>query len=262
LDYIENDKDFVKDRIALLSRIELFELNAEAKFYGLRELENITLSSLGLMNNDDCANVFNHHLTGGKLKLVKYTFYGGANVYNANTEEGAPGNSWNNNGMFIDEGTFKDHEEFSFRTNRNAGTTWSNSAAGESVGVVMADLTQNKEETRAITKFCVFQMSSDGATSHIRISYFPDTINIPTNYEDNNWIIILDWTEVGPYEFATVDELNVSNAENFGADSVMKRTESWTVPTFETRFIKIEVKNDGRNGSAGYIELRQIKAFS
>jgi len=259
LDFIENDHDHIKDRIENASRVELFEILNEAKFYGLKELETIIQRKLGIVTDFGTQNVLNHHVSGGKLRLIKYTFKN-ASAYSPSTEEGASGNSWNNNGTFIDELPCKDNELFSFRTNKNTGSTWVNSSPGESTGILIADLTQQNESVVPISKFCVFQMHSDGSTTHLKISFHPSNTYAPET-DDTDWVTVLDWAEIGPLAYATADDLDENQRANFQLESIIKRTELFTVQTFETRFLKFEIKNDGRHGSGNYIELRQIKAF-
>jgi hypothetical protein len=44
--------------------------------------------------------------------------------------------------------------------------------------------------------------------------------------------------------------------------NLVRASAAITVTRFSTRFLKIEARNDGSNGSPGYIELRNVKAFA
>jgi len=241
------------------SKLDLFLVSQEFKFYGLREAYETVIEYLGLFTLTYGQNVLNSVSTGGTLRIVQYTYSNGASAYNEGTPNGGEGDSWQNNGMFINQTPYKDSEDLSYRSNRNTGSTWCNNGyAGTSTGIIVADITSSTSSKVEISKFCAWQMISDGCTTDMRISYHTKTDDTYPRYDDGSWIVIVDWEKIRAGQWVAPTELD----QPVSSETVMRCTEQWYVPSFSTRYLKVEVKNDGNCGSPSYIETRQLRAFS
>jgi len=189
--------------------------------------------------------------------LVEYSFYNGVTAYNPGTLDASPNATWANNGCLIDDPLTKNNSYFSYRSNSSIGSTWTNAPIGANgVGVLVVDLTQATDVTRTLRRFNVFQMVSDGATTSVQISGHNRTDDVVPSYMDNEWLVVLPWKEMGQ----AVLEANPIGADPSG--NTVKCTNEYNVKAFTTRYLKIEVSNNGRNGHPGYIELRQIKGYA
>jgi len=200
-------------------------------------------------------NLLTHVLTGGTCRLIEYQFYNGAAAYNAGTLDAPPTATWANNGCLMDSPVTKNNAYLSYRVNSSIGSTWTNSAQNNGTGVLVIDLTCVKGDTRTLRRFTLFQMVSDGTTSAVQISAHTST-DMPPVYTDNSWFVVLPWKDVGP----AVLDANPPGSDANG--NTVKSSGECTIPIVTTRYLKIELRNDGRNGHPGYIELRQIKGYS
>lgn len=188
--------------------------------------------------------------TGGQAKLIAYEYYNGSGPYNPGTLDADGNAGWANNGALVETEETKHSPDFCFRQNSSTGSTWSNTPG--SIGVLIVDLTQ-ADATVTLSKFSVFQMESDGATTGVRIFYHPSTTTPPTGYSDQRWIPACDEQEIG----------GITKAPNTKGwpGTVMRVAKKFRTDAFDTRFIKIEATNDGRHGQPCYIELMCIKGF-
>jgi hypothetical protein len=155
----------------------------------------------------------------------------------------------------MDSPVTKNNAYLSYRVNSSIGSTWTNSAQNNAVGVLVIDLTCIKGETHTLRRFTVFQMVSDGTTSGIQISAHTSKDVAPV-FSDPGWIVVLSWKDVGP---AVLDG-NPPGADANG--NTVKCSLEATIQAVTTRYLKLELRNDGRTGHPGYIELRQIKGYS
>jgi len=258
LDYLIYGGNYIRDSDINCTTKELYQIISEAKFYSLHELENIILEKLGIYLIEVGENMLNYHLTGGKAKIKYYSNFENAHAYNLGTEEGSINSSWQNNGMFVESKFLKNSDEYSYRDSNSIGSTWQNSLPGTSTGTVIVDLTQKINTLRKISRFCLFQMVSDGAVTSMRISYHNNTTDQFPAYDAQDWITAIDWAPVGKAE--TVDQNDLIE-EDIDRSRIIKRTELWICPSFETRYLKIDAINDGSNGTNGYIEVRQLRAY-
>jgi hypothetical protein len=201
-------------------------------------------------------NYLNHIHTGGTCRLIEYNYYNGASPYNPGTLDAPPNATWANNGCLMDSQFSKDNSSISYRVNSSIGSTWTNSAPdSHGTAVLVVDLTTSPEITRTLRRFCIFQMVSDGATTGVQISSHPNLQNAAA-YADPGWIVILPWSHVGPAAIVA----NPPGSDPNG--NTVKVSSEYQIDPCRTRFLKIELRNDGTNGHPGYIELRQIKAYS
>ena len=113
---------------------------------------------------------------------------------------------------------------------------------GTGYGILVVDLRQ----IRTITRASVFQMFSDGKTTHIALASHPSTISTPPDAFDSGWTVFLPPTSVGPGED---HDTFVSDPSHFDVSA-------------STRYIKIMAFNDGSYGNENYIELKGVKLFA
>lgn len=214
----------------------------EADYFGLDLISKEELEMLKVANSED-ENVLNEVGTGGKTRAIAIAGLNGASSYYPGTLQANHLASWSENGMLFDEST--NDPLTSFRTNPNSGTTWINGNIGLSVGILIVDLGR----VCSISRYHVFAMRSDGQVTHVRILSHPDllaTLKKP-DLNDDRWIEVLSWSKV-----------------TYGTDANNNSTTNPTIfntDTIQTRFLRIEAKNDGSLGNEGYIEVRQVKAF-
>jgi hypothetical protein len=88
----------------------------------------------------------------------------------------------------FDEPPFTNNAEYSYKTNQNGGTTWSLPNGGVGVGVLVVDLTRENGQTKDISKFVVFQMTSDGAVTSIRFSKCASTQDQAPMYPNKSYM--------------------------------------------------------------------------
>jgi len=195
-------------------------------------------------------NLLNHTKTGGECTITQYTYYDGASAYNEGSIEANPGDSWSCNGSFIEQ-TPRSHYELSHRSNTNTGSTWRTPGTG----VVVIDLTRKRGQLRRLRRFLLYQMISDGYTTHVKLYYHKDLENPPV-YTSNGWIpITVDWLRLGRTS-------EVGNPPGSDGGNSVRPVIDHVIDPVRTRFLKIECQNDGALGNPSYIEFRQIKAFS
>jgi len=98
-------------------------------------------------------------------------------------------------------------------------------------------------------------MKSDGITTEIHLSYHPSRDNAPL-HTDNDWISLTDnnWIKLGPPE-------ECSKPKDKTEGSTIKCSYEMDFNPIITRYLRVEVKNDGSLGTPSYIEIRQIKAY-
>ena len=95
----------------------------------------------------------------------------------------------------------------------------------------------------------VFQMFSDGKTTHLTLYASPATGDSAPAWDSNSWQQIAD-AEVGPGTLDDVEGLVVSDPTVIALDQ-----------TVVTRYLRVDVQNDGSQADGSYIELRSLKLF-
>ncbi|KAH3746256.1 hypothetical protein Pelo_12339 [Pelomyxa schiedti] len=218
-----------QDNQMLLATIE--ELKAEAA-----TLRGVDFARAA----DGSANLLNDVITGGACKVAQYAFAGGAGTYKSNC--GGPTEAWCANGCLID--TEPTSRTRSVRGANSVGSTWTNNTSG-GTGILVVDMGRAAH----IRTLVFFQMCSDGKTTRMRLSYHPAARGAAAPAHDAG-----GWTDWGHGWVEVADLVNCH-------DNSVDASNTWQV-SFTTQFLKIEVQNSGAYGSASYIELRQLKAFS
>jgi hypothetical protein len=151
---------------------------------------------------------------------------------------------WNAPQALYDQGTFLNSEDYwSDTISPQSASTWqSGGATGK--GVLVVDM----QTARTISRFSVFQTFSDGKTTQIRVYQHSSTSATVPAYNDAGWV-------------AVMPETSVTAGLNDTANQRIANPTKIAVTSFTSRYLKIEVRNDGSLGNTTYIELKGIKAF-
>lgn len=150
---------------------------------------------------------------------------------------------WQAPQSIYDQGTYVNNPDLwsNIGGDLNSGTTWTNSNPGSGYGIMVVDL----QQVRQISNISVFQMFSDGKTTHIALAGHPEIGSAAPYALDNEWS-----------EFLTKSPLGAGT--NFG--TYVGDPTRYSVNT-STRYIKIMAYNDGTLGHPSYIELKGIKMY-
>jgi len=150
---------------------------------------------------------------------------------------------------------FQDHVTLSYRQEPLSGTFWSKSNPA-STGVLIIDLGQYVED---IDTFSIFQLPfKDAKSTSLIMQRAGETLSSSATPPDN-----LEWIDVTDAR-GNVDWSLFDHDTSLGgpSGSIMQASRVFKVPRFSTRWLKIELQNDGTYGCQGGVGLRQIKAFS
>jgi hypothetical protein len=178
--------------------------------------------------------------TGGTASIVSWGAINGALQY-AGPSLGTTCNEvWRPFGTLCDESPNTNSMTTSTKQNPNSGITWNN---GGGTGIFVVDL----GATQTFNLAQVYQMFSDGKTTHVRGFYHPSTSAIPPSLTDAGWVEMFPETLIGA---GVLSGNNVTQPTNI------------TFNTTTARYVRFYARNDGRYGSTGYIETRSIKLFS
>jgi hypothetical protein len=150
---------------------------------------------------------------------------------------------------------FRHHVSLSYRQEPCSGTWWRKWNFA-STGVVVIDL---GECVQGLNTFAVFQLAvKDAKCTSLIMQRAPESYNSSaTPPEDKlKWIDVTD-------DRGNVDMSLFARDTSLGgtAGSIMPASRVFTVPEFSTRWLRIEMINDGTYGCVGGVGLRQIKAF-
>ena len=184
-------------------------------------------------------NLANGIYTGGINDIVEYSAFGGSFNYTG-TLGSTCSEAWYPRGTFCDEGIYLNNPDSSYHLDGNAGATWSN---GGGTGVLVSDL----QSATLISEISVFQMFSDGKTTHIQGFYHPNTSGTPPLSSDPGWLPLFPMSNVGP-------------GTDIGGGIVVDPLKIDFVDV-STRYVMYHCQNDGSYGSGSYIETRNIKLF-
>ena len=212
----------------------------------------------------DSINVLNGVYTGGSASVVLITAYAAgvekSELVFINELALDCSNNWVPQGSLCDVAPTTNSSEVSTKIdefdvgNERSGATWDSYDNEEipnaATGVLIVDAcSDNSCDTVSFTQARVFQMFSDGKTTHIQLAVHNDQgDNIPA-WDDEGWTV-------------------VSNGfESIGAGMTSDDGETVSDPTaialgsWQSRYVRIEARNDGSYGGSNYIELRSIKLF-
>lgn len=232
----------------------LFLYNSKTIYLDGSGMATINIDTLDSASFDNCnysfsltngysgpLNIANGTTTGGAASIVKFESGGGAVNYNSSIGT-ACNENWYALGSLCDEGSTLNSPDSSYKSNTNSGATWDNTTPGTSYGILVVDLASVK----SIEAMSVFQMFSDGKTTHIRAFSHPSSDTISPSTNDAGWSEFLTSTAVGAggissgYAYNPL-QLSFSN--------------------IQSRYVKLYLYNSGIYGNSSYIELRSIKLF-
>jgi hypothetical protein len=179
---------------------------------------------------------------GGTASVVLWGAMNGANQYGGGGLGTNCNESWRPLGTLCDEAPNTNSMTTSTKVNTHSGITWGSGGAN-GVGIFVVDL----GATQTFNLAQVYQMFSDGKTTHLRGFYHPSTSATPPSLTDAGWIEMFPETLIG--------------AGAISGNNVTLPTEI-TFNNTSARYVRFYARNDGRYGSQSYIETRSIKLFS
>jgi hypothetical protein len=202
-------------------------------------------------------NLANGVNTGGTARPVQAAVYGGGYVYDPNV--GSCSSHWQLAGTLCDSAPTTDSPDISSKVNTHSGATFQSGGGyyydwetddyiyspSAGTGVLVVDLGLVKTFSTA----AVFQMFSDGKTTHFRISAHPDTGATPPDWTNPSWTPLNGFDLIGPGTYHSGNPNMVSDPTFI------------TLPTTSSRYVRVEMRNDGRYGSGSWTELRSFKLF-
>ena len=199
------------------------------------------------VDNDDAqvcgVNLLRGQSSGGTARIVEQTQATGYTAYRT-TLGTTCGEAWFAFGSLCDETPDTNSQTANTKSDNNSGATWVTNNSGTGVGILVIDL----GAATAFDRLQIYQMFSDGKTTHVRFATHPATGATPPPATDAGWAPITAGFElVGPGAIAgnTVTQPTVV-----------------TYASRTTRYLRVEARNDGRYGSGNYLELRALKMFS
>lgn len=158
---------------------------------------------------------------------------------------------WSPQGSLCDQVPTTDDPALSTRWNNAVGATFRDAPAGVT-GVLLIDLCADGSCASVdVDRAVVFQMFSDGKTTQLRLASHIGDDAVPA-WDDAGWRTISrgarGFVDIGP-GVGVGDGLQVSEPTVLDLDAAT------------TRFLRVEVRNDGSYGDADYTELRSLKLF-
>lgn len=158
---------------------------------------------------------------------------------------------WSPQGSLCDQAPTTDDPTRSTRLNNSVGATFRDAAQG-ATGLLLIDLCADGSCASVdLDRAVVFQMFSDGKTTQLRLAAHTDDATVPA-WDDAGWRTISrgarGFVDIGP-GVTVGDGLQVSEPTVLPLDAT------------NTRFVRVEVRNDGTYGDADYTELRSLKLF-
>ncbi|MCB9658098.1 MAG: hypothetical protein R3B40_10605 [Polyangiales bacterium] len=207
------------------------------------------------------ANVLSGVETGGNARVVAITAVDSSGAEDAtyvysDDLNAACEASWEPSGTLCDDDgsspTTRDSATQSFRTNQNTGATWSarDGQSGLVTGQLIIDACARGCSTVSFTEASVFQMFSDGKLTHIRFFVHPELGGSAPAWDDAGWEALGPERMVGPGAHDDTDGSLVTSPTRIDFGDVV-----------ETRYVRIEARNDGTHGSQSYTEVRSVKLF-
>ncbi len=163
-----------------------------------------------------------------------YPYQGNLNAWYGN---------WQAPQAIFDQGEFVNNPDLwsNIQGSSGAGTTWINQNPGNGYGILVVDL----QQVRNINNISVFQMFSDGQTTHIALAGHPETGTSAPDAFDPGWLEFLAKSPVGA---GSNYQTYIGDPSKFEANA-------------STRYVKIMAYNDGSFGFGTYIELKGIKMY-
>ncbi|MCB9758885.1 MAG: hypothetical protein H6739_03520 [Alphaproteobacteria bacterium] len=198
---------------------------------------------------------------GGAASVVAITVYGqdsgnADNTYVYGTDLGvncSEGEGWEPQGTLCDESPSTDSPDVSSKSNPDSGATWySHHGITDElmVGVLIVDAcSDNSCTTVDFDEARIWQMYSDGKVTSLQLSVHAETGGTAPAWDDGGWTTITGWEAIG-----------AGTADNEEYTAVSNPTVLST-PSQTTRYLRVEVLNEGTLGDPDFTELRAIKLF-
>lgn len=178
--------------------------------------------------------------TNRRAFVASISALNGASNYTSSLETWT--GSWQAPQAIYEHGGNLDDPTTWYQTGTGEGSTWGNATPGTSAGELVVDM----QTTRTLARFVVFQMFSDGKTTHAYFYSHPSTSATAPANTDAGWVLV------------------GGGAIGVGATNgtVVTSPTTFTMTPFTSRYIKLRALNDGTQLSSSYIELKGVKAFS
>ncbi|MCA9534358.1 MAG: hypothetical protein KC593_11785 [Myxococcales bacterium] len=206
-------------------------------------------------------NVLNGDNTGGTARVMTITAVDSEGVEDANLVYSDDlladcEANWEPSGTLCDDDrnvpATRDSATESWRVDSDVGATWDafDGNDGPVTGQLIIDACATGCSTIQFSEARVFQMFSDGKTTHVRFYVHPGRDGTVPAWDDAGWRALGAERAVGPGRHDTTDGSLVTAPTRIVFGEVA-----------ETRYLRIEARNDGSYGDENYIELRSVKLF-
>jgi len=201
-------------------------------------------------------NVLNGTGTGGAALVVSATGYDADGTENEDLvyEPDMMADcslEWTPQGTLCNFDGTADDKTSSTKESEDSGATWYNYDDDlGATGVLVIDACNDGScESVTFSEARVFQMFSDGETTHVQLAIHAEMGDTPPAWDDDGWTLITGgFTSIG--EGTTADEgLTVGDPKVIG------------VGVRKSRYVRVEARNDGSLTEPDYVELRSIKLF-
>ena len=205
--------------------------------------------------NGSTNNKINGVFTSGAARVVAITAIDETGVedtgliYHDDLTENCE-SSWYPQGTLCDEAPTTDDPDISTKTDEDSGATWRTDNLGET-GVLVVDACYDGSCTIIdFNEVRIFQMFSDGKTTHVRLFTHDKQGDTPPEWNDPGWKKLTGFEPIGGGRNVSADGLTVGDPAILSVEPSL------------TRYLLIEARNDGTLGDESYIELRSVKLFS
>ncbi len=202
----------------------------------------------------DPVNVLNGTSSGGAALVALITAYDGTGTENLtyvyeNDMTADCTLEWNPQGSLCNVDPTSDDMNLSTKMDADSGATWDNEAPSVT-GVLIIDACSDGSCTSIdFSEARIFQMFSDGEITHAQLAVHPETGDTAPAWDDAGWTVISDGFEIVGMGATADDGLTVSDPTVIELGSQ------------DSRYVRVEARNDGTRDFPDYVELRSIKLF-
>jgi hypothetical protein len=202
----------------------------------------------------DPVNALNGTGSGGAAVVVMITAYdaGGAEnidyIYDDDLSVDCDA-GWMAQGSLCNLDPSSDDINQSIKMDSDSGATWENDDPAVTGVLVIDGCSDGSCTSIKFSEARIFQMFSDGELTHARLAVHAEMGDTPPAWDDAGWTVVTSAFEpVGPG--ATADEgvtVTAPTVIELGAQ--------------DSRYVRVEARNDKTRVETAYIELRSIKLF-